>query len=119
MTLDRYEAVGCGSGFSCAETTTTPTPFLVRTFKVPSTRSSTLMLSLTPGTVIEYKYESDLDINFVITAPSGDIVSRASRMLKDEGCFRTSEAGDYLFTFDNAFSLTTPKTVTFSYRYAE
>lgn len=96
--------------------TPTPVPFKNSAFKVNAGSTYTVPFDVAGGTRVEYSYASDLDFNFLITDPQGNVISYADRSLRNQGSFIADRLGRYTLHFDNEFSLFTGKNVSLRYR---
>ena len=98
-----------GGGGATSEFTTTVGPGAEDCFYVP----------VKSGEYLEIEYQvidgeqGELDIDFFITGPEGNVIVAESR--KSDSAHRTTglEAGDYRLCFDNSFSIFSSKTVFF------
>ena len=124
-------AVGCGSASEVKEgikeepaqaatSTAIPMPTAIpektTSFKVGAGEEAELPLSIPEGTVIEYSFTVDNEINFKVLHPRGNSLISKSRVLADQGNFLADEFGRYTLVFDNGFSTLASTTVTMVYR---
>ena len=65
---------------------------------------------------VEYRFQSDLDINVWVIDPQGNRLAGADRVLQDSGSVKAATLGTYDLVFDNSFSLFTGKIVDLTYR---
>lgn len=85
-------------------------------FKVLARKSYEVPIEVEAGAEVFYAFKSDLDINFAVYDPSGDVVASNERVFDTEGKFVASGAGRYRFVFDNSFSVPVSKTVRLDYQ---
>ncbi len=97
--------------------TPTPVPFTNITFKVPNGDSHAMPIDLSVGDRLEFRFESDLDIRFVIQGPDNSNIRDFGRVESLGNHEITAESpGTHELFFDNGFSVLTSKTVTVVYR---
>ena len=105
---------------ACQESTPTPlptpVPTITRTFKIDAGDSREMAFDVQKGTVVEYSFKADLDFNFSVLDPGGNVVTRTNRVIEDQGQVRADRFGRYTLRFNNGFSLFASKTVTLTYR---
>ncbi len=71
--------------------------------------------SLAAGTSFSYVMETNHNLNFSISDPSGASVVQHDRVEQANGEIKTTRSGQYALVFDNTFSLFESKTVTFRF----
>ena len=97
--------------------TPTPVPFTAITFDVPAGQAHDARLQAGVGYLIEFRFDSDLDINVSLYDPHGFEVSRWHRVESHSGVQHIAEKnGVYVLRFDNSFSLFTSKRVSVAMR---
>ena len=92
------------------------TPWETVAFKVDARDAYRVSLSLDEGWRLEYRFTSDLDIDFYITDPlGGTVVSSPRTTAISNGRYVAGSSGVYRLVFENGFSLFTGKSVTLTY----
>ena len=108
-------SVACG--LFQPEPTPTPVPFTALTFNVPAGQEHDTRLQAGVGYLIEFRFDSDLDINVSLYDPHGFEVGRWHRLESHSGVQHIAEKnGVYVLRFDNSFSLFTSKRVSVTMR---
>ena len=111
-----FSAVAC-VGPPLLTPTPTPVPFSARTFNVPAGQAYLNSFRAGVDYLIEFRFNSDLDINVSLLDPHGFEVGRWDRLESHSGVQYTAEKnGVYVLRFDNSFSLFTSKRVSVTLR---
>ena len=97
--------------------TPTPVPFTAITFKVPPGQEHETRLQAGVGYLIEFRFDSDSDVNVSLSDPHGYEVGRWHRLDSHSGVQHIAEKnGVYVLRFDNSFSVFTSKRVSVTMR---
>ena len=97
--------------------TPTPVPFTAITFNVPAGQEHETRLQAGVGYLIEFRFDSDSDINVSLYDPHGYEVGRWHRLESHSGVQHIAEKnGVYVLRFDNSFSVFTSKRVSVTMR---
>ena len=87
------------------------------TFKVPAGQKHETRLQAGVGYLIEFRFDSDSDINVSLYDPHGLEVGRWHRLDSHAGVQHIAEKnGVYVLRFDNSFSVVTSKRVSVTMR---
>lgn len=89
------------------------------TFTVPALHEATRSIGLSDGDKVSGDISvvggSGNDINFYVTDPNGNTITRHDRVTETSFSFSASMTGTYVMHFDNSFSLFSSKSVTLDY----
>ncbi|XP_068449111.1 transmembrane emp24 domain-containing protein 5 [Clinocottus analis] len=87
------------------------------TFTLPAGRKECFYQTMKKDASLELEYQvldgAGLDVDFLITAPSGQVVFSDYHKSDGVHTIHDTEAGDYMFCFDNTFSAVSEKLVFF------
>lgn len=89
------------------------------TFTVPPLQEVTRSIGLNDGDKVSGSISvvggSGNDINFYVTDPNGNTITRYDRVTQTSFSFSASMTGTYVMHFDNSFSILSSKSVTLDY----
>ena len=103
------------------ESTPTPRPTAVPTktvsFKISAGDQYVVNLDMSAGSRLEFRFTSDLDINFQLLGPlRGAPLGNYPRVGQVNHEYVARDSGTHSLVFDNSFSLLTSKSVRLTYR---
>lgn len=88
-------------------------------FTVPPLQEVTRSIGLSDGDKVSGSISvvggSGNDINFYVTDPNGNTITRYDRVTQTSFSFSASMTGTYVMHFDNSFSILSSKSVTLDY----
>ena len=91
-------------------------PFSRTDFRIPAGQSYRLRLNVQTGWFIEYRFTSNLDIDFSILNPRGVTMLMSDKLLGDKDTVQATSSGVHTMLFDNEKSLVAAKQVKCEYR---